>query len=105
MAYYLMLSKLTDKGRQTLKENPDRVLEVNKEVEKMAPNTKVVSQWWLLGPYDFATVIEAPDNWHMGDIALDLGARGTVETLTMPAQRTEDFVSFIKANARFHKKG
>ena len=104
MAYYLMLTKLTDKGRRTLKENPDRVLEVNKEVEKMAPNTKVISQYWLLGPYDFATILEVPDNWHMSDIAMDIGSRGTVETLTMPAQRTEDFVSFIKGNARYHGK-
>ncbi|MBI4338178.1 MAG: GYD domain-containing protein [Chloroflexi bacterium] len=97
MAYYLMLSKLTERGRKTLRENPERVTEVNREIETMAANAKVVSQWFLLGPYDFATIVEAPDNWNMAVIAMDLGARGTVETLTMPALRVEDFVPFMQS--------
>jgi uncharacterized protein with GYD domain len=100
MAYYLMLSKLTDRGRKTVNENPGRIREVNQEVESMAPNAKVVAQWFLLGPYDFASIIEAPDNWNMSTIALELGARGTIETLTMPALRIEDFISFMESRER-----
>ncbi|MEK7778068.1 MAG: GYD domain-containing protein [Chloroflexota bacterium] len=99
MAYYLMLSKLTERGRKTVQENPARIQEVNREVEGMASNAKVVAQWFLLGPYDFATIIDAPDNWNMSKIAIQLGARGTIETLTMPAQRVEDFIAFMQQPA------
>ena len=99
MAYYLMLSKLTERGRRTIRDNPARIQEVNREIEGMASNTKVTAQWFLLGPYDFATIIEAPDNWNMSKIAMELGARGTVETLTMPALRIEDFITFMQPPA------
>ena len=35
MATYIMFSNLTDEGRKTLKERPERLGEVNKEVESM----------------------------------------------------------------------
>ena len=97
MSYYLMLSKLTERGRRTIRDNPARIQEVTREVEGMASNAKVVAQWYLLGPYDFATIVEAPDNWNMSKIAMELGARGTMETLTMPALRTEDFITFMQS--------
>lgn len=94
MPYYLMLSKLTDKGRATVRENPDRIREVNREVESMG--VRVVAQYFLLGPYDFANVLEASDNWEVAKVALALGARGTVETLTMPALRVDDLIHMLK---------
>ena len=99
MAYYLMLTKLTEQGRRTIRDNPARIQEVNHEIEGMAPNVKVTAQWFLLGPYDFASIIDAPDNWNMSKIAMELGARGTVETLTMPALRIEDFITFMQQPA------
>jgi uncharacterized protein with GYD domain len=97
MPYYLMLTKLTERGRKTIREHPERIQEVNREVERMVDGVRVLSQWFLLGPYDFATVIQAPDNWNASYIAMEMGSRGTVETLTMPALRIEDFVGFMKA--------
>jgi len=35
MATYVMLTNLTDEGRKTIRENPERIKEVNKEVEAM----------------------------------------------------------------------
>jgi uncharacterized protein with GYD domain len=92
-----MLTKLTERGRKTIREHPERVQEVNREIEHIGTGARVTAQWALLGPYDFATIVFAPDNWCMSYIALELGARGTVETLTMPALRVEDFVSFMQA--------
>jgi len=82
METYIMLSKLTDQGRKTLKENPNRTKEVNKEVEGMGG--KVVAQYAVLGPYDFVNVVEAPDNKTIAKISVELGARGTVEIITLP---------------------
>ena len=47
---YSTLTKLSDGGRKTLKQNPKRTQEVNKEVEAMGG--KVVAQYAVLGPYD-----------------------------------------------------
>ncbi|HDO23364.1 MAG TPA: GYD domain-containing protein, partial [Nitrospirae bacterium] len=47
MAYYVILSKLTDEGRKTIREKPERILEVNRELESMG--VKVKEQFAVLG--------------------------------------------------------
>ena len=95
MPVYLMLSRLTERGRDRIKHDPDRITQVNFEIEEQG--CSVVSQYALLGRYDFATVIEAPDNAHMNRLAIDLGARGTIETETLPAEPTDIFIESIKS--------
>jgi uncharacterized protein with GYD domain len=82
METYVLLTKLTDHGRKTLKENPQRTGEVNKEVEKMGG--KVTAQYAVLGPYDFVNVVQAPDNRTIAKISVELGSRGTMEIMTLP---------------------
>lgn len=94
MAVYLMLTTLTDEGCQTLKKNPERIKEVNSEVEAMGG--KIISQYALLGEFDFATVIEAPDNGAVARISLNLGARGTVRIQTLPAVGVDEFIGSLK---------
>jgi uncharacterized protein with GYD domain len=94
MATYIMLSTLTDDGRKTLKSNPSRIKEVNKEIEGMG--AKVVAQYAVLGPYDFINVVEAPDNSTIAKISVELGSRGTVQFLTMPALPIDDFIKTLK---------
>jgi uncharacterized protein with GYD domain len=90
MAIYVVLSTLTDEGRKKLKENPERILEVNKELEGMG--VKVKEQFALLGPYDFANIVEAPDNETVMRMSVELGSRGTVQLLTLPAVPVEEFI-------------
>lgn len=97
MPQYIMLTKLTERGRKTVRDHPERVEEVNREVERMVQGVRIIHQWFLLGPYDFATVIQAPDNWSASFIAMEMGSRGTVETVTMPAMGIESFVTFMQA--------
>jgi uncharacterized protein with GYD domain len=94
MAKFLMLTTLTDEGRKTITENPGRIKEVNKEVEAMG--AKVIAQYALLGPYDFVNVIEAPSNEAVSKIAVTLGARGTLQTMTMAAMDVDDFIRSLK---------
>ena len=82
METYIMLTKLTDLGRKTIKEKPKRTQEVNKEVEAMGG--KVLAQYAILGPYDFVTVLQAPDNKTIAKISVELGSRGTMEIMTLP---------------------
>lgn len=83
MPTYVLLSTLTPEGRKTMKERPYRVGEVNKEVEGFG--AKVVSQYALLGQYDFVTVLDAPDNETVARISAELGSRGTVQIVSLPA--------------------
>ena len=88
MAIYVMLTTLTDEGRRTIKENPKRLKEVNKEVEAMG--VKILSQYALLGPYDFINILEAPDNKAVAKVAMELGSRGTLQTITMAAMSVDE---------------
>ena len=94
MGRYLILSKLTGEGGKTIKEHPERIKEVNKEVEAMG--AKVVTQYALLGQYDFATILEAPSNETIAKVTLELGSRGTLHTMTLPAMRLDDFIAYMK---------
>ena len=89
MAIYVMLTTLTDEGRKTIKSNPQRIREVNKEVEAMG--VKILAQYALLGPYDFVNILEAPDNKAVSKVAVELGARGTLQTMTMAAMTIDEF--------------
>ena len=93
MAYYVVLSTLTDEGRKTIKENPTRILEVNKELEQMGITVK--EQYAVLGPYDFVNIIEAADNTAIMKMSVELGARGSVQLLTLAALPIEDFIKKI----------
>jgi len=84
-----MLTTLTDEGRKTIKQNPQRVREVNKEVEAMG--VKILAQYALLGPYDFVNILEAPDNKTIARVAIELGSRGTLQTMTMAAMSIDEF--------------
>ena len=90
MAVYIMLTTLTDEGRKTLKVNPQRIKEVNKEVEAMG--AKILAQYAILGPYDFINILEAPDNKTISKVAIELGSRGTLQTITMAAMDIDDFI-------------
>ena len=90
MPLYIMLTKLTSEGRKTLMANPRRLFEVNKEVVQMG--AKVLAQYSVLGEYDFVNVMEAPSNEVIARVSSALGARGTLEPITMAAMSIQDFV-------------
>ena len=94
MAIYVMLTTLTDEGRKTIKDKPKRIKEVNQEVESMG--VKVLAQYALLGPYDFVNILDAPDNIAIAQVATELGARGTLQTLTMAAMSLDEFIGSQK---------
>ena len=96
MPYHLMLSRLTERGRDRIKHDPDRIMQVNIEIEDQG--CREISHYALLERHDFATVIEAPDNAHMSRLAIDLGARGTIETETLAAEPTDLFIESMKGD-------
>ncbi|MBA2545385.1 MAG: GYD domain-containing protein [Solirubrobacterales bacterium] len=93
MPTYVMLTNLTPEGVQTLKNNPTRVQEVNKEVEQLGVTVK--EQWATLGQYDFVTIIEAPDDRTMAKVSVELGSRGTMSSQTLAAMPSEDLAKAL----------
>jgi uncharacterized protein with GYD domain len=91
MPTYILLSTLTPEGVQTVKNNPQRIKEVNKEIEQIG--AKVVAQWAVLGQFDFVNVVEAPDERTMAKVSLELGSRGTARYQSMTAIPIDEFIS------------
>ena len=98
MATYIMLSHLTDEGRKTLQERPERLREVNKEVEAMG--AKILAQYAGLGGFDFVNVIEAPGNDAMMRISMELGSRGTIHIETLAALNMGGFVDVLQKQSQ-----
>jgi uncharacterized protein with GYD domain len=88
-----MLTSLTAQGVQTLKSNPDRLREVNRDVEELG--AKVLHQWATLGPFDFVNVVEAPDTATVARVSVALGARGSAKLQTLPALEIEDLLAAL----------
>ena len=93
MPTYLMLTNLTAEGVRTLKNNPSRVAEVNKEVEQIG--ARVVAQYATLGQYDFVTVVEAPNEKTMAKVSVELGSRGTTTNHTLTAIDAKAFTESL----------
>jgi uncharacterized protein with GYD domain len=93
MPTYIILSNLSDQGLQTLQANPDRLREVNKDVEELG--AKVLHQWFLLGPYDFVNVIEAPDATTVARVAIALGARGSTRMQSFEAIEADQLLNTL----------
>ena len=91
MATYILLSRLTDEGAAAIKGNPERIREVNREIE--AFGARVVHQYATLGAYDFVSVVEAPDLAAIMRVSVELGARGSVKIQTLSALPIDEFIA------------
>lgn len=94
MALYIMLSTLSESGRKVLHTRPGWIRKVNREVERMG--VKVLAQYAVLGPYDFVTILEAPDNETVSRVSIELGARGSVQMMTLAAIPLATFIERLE---------
>jgi uncharacterized protein with GYD domain len=93
MPKYLMLSTLSEQGLQTLRANPERVREVNKDMEELG--AKVVQQWFVLGPYDFVNIVEAPSASVIAKVSVALGARGSTHTQSYEMLEVDELLDLL----------
>ncbi len=96
MPTYILLCTLSPHGAGTIRANPERLKEVNDEVEKMSEGVKVTHQWAVLGPYDFVSIVEAPNERVIARVSLELAARGTAHFQTLTAIPVDDFLTLLK---------
>jgi uncharacterized protein with GYD domain len=93
MPTYILLSRLSTQGVQTLKANPDRLREVNKDVEELG--AQVLHQWATLGEWDFVNIVEAPDAQTIARVSVALGARGSTRIVTLPALTIDELLNAL----------
>ncbi len=94
MPTYIVLSRLSEQGLQTLRANPERLRQVNRDVEELG--AKVLQQWFMLGPYDFLNIVEAPDAATIARLSIALGARGSVHTESYEAIDVDAFLKILE---------
>jgi uncharacterized protein with GYD domain len=78
---------------QTLKANPDRLREVNRDVEELG--AKVLHQWGLIGPFDFVTIVEAADALTIANVSVALAARGSAKIQSYEAIEIDDLLNTL----------
>jgi len=94
MSTYILLSQVTDEGAATIKKKPERIKEVNEELEAMG--VRVLHQYATLGPYDFVSIVEAPDAATIARVSVELGSRGSVKIQTLTAIPIDEFITKLK---------
>jgi Uncharacterized conserved protein len=93
MPVFILLSTLTQQGIQTLKSNPERLRQVNQDIEELG--ARVLHQWATLGEFDFINVVEAPDIATIAKVSVALAARGSTRIQTLPALEIEEFLATL----------
>jgi len=94
MPTYILLSQVTDEGAETIKSKPERIKEVNREIEALG--VRVLHQYATLGSYDFVNIVEAPDAATVARVSVELGARGSVKIQTLSAIPIDEFIAKLK---------
>jgi uncharacterized protein with GYD domain len=96
MATFILLSSLTDDGAETIRDNPERIKEVNAELQQLG--VRVMHQWAVLGPYDFVNVVEAPDTQTIARVSAELSSRGSIRVMTLAAIPIDEFIASFQSS-------
>ena len=98
MATYVMLAKLTEKGREDIKAIAEHRQQNLEKLEQRGITS--VMDFALMGQYDFLYVVEAPDDRTIFEQAIKDSTSGVLEFITMPAMPLDQFEAFVKDNVQ-----
>lgn len=56
----------------------------------------MLEQYAVMGPYDFVNIVEAPDNDTIFRMSVELGSRGTVKIMSMPATPVDRLIHYLQ---------
>ena len=93
MATFLLFATLTPAGLCTVKNHPERILEVNRDVETFGVTVR--EQWATLGEFDFVSIVDAPDEFAMARLSLELGSRGSAMYRSVAAIPIDEFIASL----------
>lgn len=93
MATYLALLRWTKEGIEKIKDSPARLDAARKATESFGG--KITSFHMLMGKYDAAVVIEAPDDATLARMSLTLASKGSVRMETLRAFTEDEYRKII----------
>ena len=94
MPTYILLKNVTEDVAERLKTHPQWIIESDAELEKLG--IKILAQYAVIGPYDFVTIVEAPDNRTMVQASTRLSMHGNVKITTLPALPLDEYVAALR---------
>jgi uncharacterized protein with GYD domain len=83
MALYFLLGTLNETGQKLLLHNSDQMIETIRDCH--CESAQILSQYAVLGKYDFVIMAEADDNEAVGRLALEIGIKAGLHIETLPA--------------------
>jgi uncharacterized protein with GYD domain len=96
MATYVLLTKISPESMGS----PDRLKkleeEIKKRISKACPEVRWISNYVVLGPYDYLDIFEAPDELTAGKVATIIRSFGHATTETWSAIPWEQFKDMIR---------
>jgi uncharacterized protein with GYD domain len=95
MSTYIALGKWTTQGLQKVKDSPSRLDAGKKAFESLG--VKLKDFYMLMGQYDMAVVIEAPDDTALAKALLTLGSAGNIQTETLRAFTETEYKSILSS--------
>ncbi len=93
MAKYVLLSRFTQQGVQTIKDGPARLGAARQTFQRLGAELK---EFYLtLGEYDAVVVVEAPDDETVAKASLAIGSLGNVRIETLRAFTEEEYREIV----------
>ena len=93
MPSYLTLGNWTEQGIRNIKGSQDRLDSVKEAAQ--AAGGRLIFFYMTMGQYDFATVIELPDDEAAARLLLNVGSLGNVRTTTLKAFTEDEYRSVV----------
>jgi uncharacterized protein with GYD domain len=94
LASFVVLGNWTEQGIRNVQDAPKRIKETHSMVEKAGGKMQL---FYTLGKYDFAMIIEVPNDDAVMAVLLCLGSMGNVRTITMKAWTEAEGAKILKA--------
>lgn len=94
MQGYVVFTKLTPDGRKRLNDDPLRLQEVDRQVQRLG--ARITKQFATIGEYDFITFVEAPSNEALAGIVAEVSTLGTLKLQTYPTFSLDRFTQIVK---------
>jgi uncharacterized protein with GYD domain len=96
MPTYVMMTKLSPELAKDVKQRADHGRAWMERVKKDCPDVKFLSHYFLLGPYDFIDIYEAPNEEVATKVSMISMAEGAVAAESWTAVPYKRFLELIK---------
>ena len=95
MAKYVLLSRFTQQGLETIKDGPARLDAARETLRRLGAELK--DFYLTIGGYDLVVILEAPDDETVARASLAIGSQGNVRIETLRAFTEDEYREMVGA--------